>query len=72
MPENRKTILITGTGGDIGQSIIKCLKEPGDEFRLLGCDLDVFAGARDIVESFYKAPRVADPQGYSVFIKKLK
>ena len=54
-------ILVTGCGGDIGQSIGKILREHPLCSRLVGCDIhDEHAGIF-IFESFEKVVRVDDP-----------
>jgi carbamoyl-phosphate synthase large subunit len=48
-----KTILITGIGGDIGQSIATVLAESRPEFRLIGADMnDRHAGSLFVDEAF--------------------
>lgn len=54
----KKSILITGVGGDIGQSIIKCLKETNYNINLMGCDIDPYAAGRTLVTRFFLVPRV--------------
>lgn len=66
-----KKVLVTGVGGDIGQSILKCLKDTGYELSLLGCDVDPFAGGRAMVEKFYQASYATDIENYSRFITGL-
>lgn len=63
-----KKVLVTGVGGDIGQSLLKCLKDVGYEFSLLGCDIDPFAGGRVLVEKFYQVPCALDSGSYLRFI----
>lgn len=68
---NKRKVLITGVGGDIGQGIIKCLKDINYDLSLLGCDTDPFAAGRELVERFYEAPSVKDSGKYLSFIKKM-
>ena len=63
-----KKALITAVGGDIGQSIIKCLKEIDPEIDLLGCDIDPCAAGRGYVRKFLIAPQALDAQRYFKFI----
>ncbi|MFZ0035315.1 MAG: ATP-grasp domain-containing protein [Sedimentisphaerales bacterium] len=67
----KRKVLVTGVGGDIGQCMLKCLKDTGYEFSLLGCDIDPFAGGRPLVEKFYQAPRSSDSENYLRFITGL-
>ena len=71
MTLNKRGMLITGAGGDIGQGIIKCLKDIEPDLCLLGCDIDPFAAGRELVEKFYPAPLVDDSERYLNFIKKI-
>ena len=66
-----KKVLVTGVGGDIGQSLLKCLKDIDYEFSLLGCDIDPFAGGRALVEKFYQAPYATDSESYLQFVTGL-
>ncbi|MBU1121667.1 MAG: ATP-grasp domain-containing protein [Candidatus Omnitrophota bacterium] len=66
-----KRILITGVGGDIGQSVIKCLKDIDGSFNLVGCDIDSFAAGRKLVDRFYIAPQVKDDSEYISFIERI-
>ena len=66
-----KNILVTGTGGDIGQSVIKCLKDTSYELNLTGCDIDAYAACKDNVDSFFQAPRATEVEEYKAFIEKI-
>ncbi len=63
-------ILVTGVGGDIGQSIVKCLKDcKGNRtIKIVGCDIDSFAAAREEVDSFLVAPAADQTDRYIEFI----
>jgi len=61
-------ILITGVGGDIGQSVIKCLKESSYKPYLIGCDIDLYAAGKKEVDLFYEAPLAALTEKYLYFI----
>lgn len=67
----RKNILITGVGGDIGQSIIKCLKAVNRHTWLIGCDIDKYAAGQVMVHKFYIAPPVKNKDAYCRFIEKI-
>lgn len=66
-----KNILITGVGGDIGQSIIRCLKENGYKDYLFGCDIDPYAGGKEEVTKFVIAPQAAEAKAYSKFMSTI-
>lgn len=67
----KKVILVTGIGGDIGQSVIKCLKEIKCSIDIIGCDIERYAAARKVVDRFFEAPRTTEEQEYFDFIQKL-
>ncbi len=69
MPSNK--ILVTAVGGDIGQSVIKCLKDGGYAKDILGCDVDNYAAGKICVNKFYQSPWVCENRRYFSFIKKL-
>lgn len=64
----KKGILITGIGGDIGQSIIKCIMDINYPVYLIGCDIDPYAAGRLNVDKFLVAPRVTESKKYFKFI----
>jgi carbamoyl-phosphate synthase large subunit len=61
-------ILVTGVGGDLGQSAVKCLRHSGYELMIVGCDMNPYAGGRIDVDRFYQAPPVREAQRYDQFI----
>ena len=65
---NRLKILVTGCGGDIGQSIGKILLESFKEAELYGIDISDKNAAKFIFPNFQKAPKVTE-EGYIDFIK---
>lgn len=64
-------ILITGVGGDIGQSVIKCLKDTKFNQNLIGCDIDPYSGGKNEVDLFFKAPPAIITEKYLCFIANL-
>lgn len=66
-----RIILVTGVGGDIAQSAIRCmLEERGRGDRIIGCDLDGYAAGKNYVDEFMIAPRASDQGAYDKFIKR--
>lgn len=63
-----KNILVTGIGGDIGQSLLKCLSEDSTNHLLIGCDMDKYAGGAVLVKIFLTAPPVSEGKKYLSFI----
>lgn len=66
----RKNIIVTAIGGDIAQSIIKCLKDTDYKVRIVGCDIDRYAAGRSDVSGFLIAPKAVEKDRYFNFIKK--
>ncbi len=62
------TLLVTGVGGDIGQSILKCLKDVKPPLRLLGSDMDQFAAGQILVHKFFVSPPAIDKKKYINFL----
>lgn len=61
-------ILITGVGGDIGQSVIKCLKESSYKPYLIGCDIDPYAAGKKDTDIFFQAPHARTVDEYFKFL----
>src|SRR3989338_2537540 len=68
---NERSALVTSIGGDIGQSVIKCLKDSDCEynFHIIGCDTDKYSARKDEVDEFLLAPPAINEQNYLDFIK---
>jgi len=61
-------ILVSAVGGDLGQSVIKCLRDSGYNPYIVGCDMNPYAAGRADVDTFLQAPPVKEKQKYSDFI----
>ncbi|MBL7728943.1 MAG: ATP-grasp domain-containing protein [Dinghuibacter sp.] len=59
---NKLNILITGCGGDIGQSILKLLKTEPVTGKLVGTDIHDHHPGKFLCDLFCVVPRVTDPQ----------
>ncbi len=64
-------ILVTGVGGDIGQGILKCLRDSFKDASLIGCDIDKYAGGRSMVDAFEVAPPARDEVNYLSFMEQM-
>jgi len=62
-------ILVTGCGGDIGQSIGKILKKNSYLNKLFGCDISDENAGKFIFDNFFIAPRCTEPN-YLDFISE--
>lgn len=67
----KMNILISAVGGDIGQSIIKCLKDSRRDITLTGCDMDKFAAGRIQVANFLVVPRASAAGEYLKSIRAI-
>jgi len=65
---NKKTILVTGIGGDVGQDVIRCLKDSGYGDSIIGCDIERYVPGRQNVNKFFNAPRASDRRAYLKFL----
>jgi carbamoyl-phosphate synthase large subunit len=54
-----ETVIVTGVGGGVGQSILKSLQ--GSEYRVVAADAEPMATGLYAVERAYKVPRASDP-----------
>lgn len=63
-------VLVTAVGGDLGQSVIKCLRDSGYNPEVFGCDMNPFAAGRADVDKFFQAPPVIEIQKYRDFLRK--
>jgi carbamoyl-phosphate synthase large subunit len=64
-------ILVSAVGGDLGQSVIKCLRDSSYRPYILGCDMNPYAGGRADVDEFFPAPPVNDEQLYTDFLLRI-
>lgn len=63
-------ILVTATGGDLGQAVVKALQQSCLDITCHGCDMDQQGVGSLFVESFRAVPR-ADSQGYMDAIRTI-
>lgn len=69
MTAKNKRILVSAVGGDLGQSVIKCLRDAMPSPYILGCDMNPYAGGRADVDLFLQAPPVNKTENYRDFLK---
>jgi carbamoyl-phosphate synthase large subunit len=67
----KTAILVTGVGGDIGENIVKCLEECGQDITLYGCDADKYPSGRSRVKECFVSPRADNKDAYSKFLDKI-
>lgn len=68
MKNNNRRILATAVGGDLGQSVIKCLRDSSPIPFIVGCDMNPYAGGRADVNLFLQAPPVMETENYRDFL----
>lgn len=61
-------VLVTAVGGDLAQSVVKCLKDSKYRPFVVGCDCNPYAGGRGDVDIFFQAPPVNQSQDYQDFL----
>jgi carbamoyl-phosphate synthase large subunit len=69
----KRSVLVTAVGGDIGQNVVRCLRENdgGYDFHIRGCDMDRYAAGRALVDRFIVAPSAGDAKSYGAFLHAL-
>lgn len=68
--KNIDTVLVTGCGGDIGQSVGKIIKMEYKNVKLVGSDIHDKHAAHFIFDRCFVVPRVESPE-YEISMKKL-
>lgn len=71
MTVKNRRILVSAVGGDLGQSVIKCLRDFNPVPYILGCDMNPYAGGRADVDLFLQAPPVKETEKYKDFLLKI-
>jgi carbamoyl-phosphate synthase large subunit len=71
MEPDKRRILVTAVGGDLGQSVIECLRDCGRDMYIVGCDMNPYAGGRKKCDDFFKAPPVKKEREYTAFILEI-
>jgi len=66
-----KNILVTGVCGDIGQSIIKCIRDIDKGHRVIATDTQALAAKASKVDRFYQVPLAKQEEEYLGCIKKI-
>ncbi len=68
---DRRKILVTGVGGDIGQSLVRCLREAHKNDLVIGCDADPYAAGMGELKKFFQCPWVKEKYRYLEFMTRL-
>ncbi len=67
----KKTILVTGVGGDIGEGICKCLRARRTRVRTMGCDIEPNPACAQWMDVQVQAPSARQVSPYRHFIDEL-
>jgi len=59
----KRTIIVTGIGGNVGQGIVRNLRFSGMDLQIIGTNSADFTSGNHLVDSFYQVPFAYDP-GY--------
>ncbi len=51
-----KTVLVTGIGGNVGQGIIRNIRELGYPIKIIGTNITPFSAGNHLVDTFYQTP----------------
>lgn len=57
---DRKKVLVTGIGGNVGQGIIRNIRSSGYDIDIVGCNIVDFTAGNHLCDSFYKVPYAYD------------
>lgn len=60
--KNKKVVLISAVGGDIGSTCAKSIS--GEEFLIVGCDMNPSPCPNPFLEQFMQVPSATQPQAY--------
>lgn len=64
----KKNVLVTGIGGNVGQGIIRNIRKTGFDIRVVGTNIVDFSAGNHLCDSFYKVPYAYD----SGFLETMK
>lgn len=52
----KKNVLVTGIGGNVGQGIIRNIRNYSSDIRIIGCNVEDFSAGNHLCDGFYKVP----------------
>lgn len=68
----KKTVVVTGIGGNVGQGILRNLRSSGLPLRIIGLNVTPFSPGNHLVDSFYTVPYAFDSQYIPTIISIIK
>jgi len=63
-------VMVTAVGGDLGISIIRCLRGMSEEMKIIGCDMNPFSAGRPECDDFLTSPSVTAHDNYVDFMRE--
>jgi len=58
---DKRKILVTGIGGNVGQGILRNIKNSGYDIYIVGCNTVLFSAGNHLCDAFYAVPFAYDP-----------
>lgn len=68
----KKTILVTGIGGNVGQGIIRNILESNFPVKIIGCNVTEMSAGNHLVDTFYKVPFAYEKQYLTAMLDIVK
>lgn len=66
----KKTVLVTGTGGNVGQGVLRNIRSLGWDIRIVGTDISAFTAGNHLCDATYAVPYSYD-ESYIPAIQKI-
>lgn len=63
---DRKKVLVTGIGGNVGQGIVRNIRDCAYDIDIIGCNITDFSAGNHLCDRFYKVPYAYDESYVSV------
>lgn len=63
-----KVVFVTAIGGDIGSTVLKCIRRGYPCRKVIGCDIQPYVQGIDYVDEFLLAPPYSDQEEYLAFL----
>ena len=65
-----KKVLVTGVGGNVGQGMIRCIKDFDTDIFIVGCSVESFSEGIHLCDAYHKVP-YADQEDFIANIKSI-
>ena len=59
---DKRSVLVTGIGGNVAQGVIRNIKAEFPEIRVVGCNIAEFSSGNHLCDAFYKVPYAYDAE----------